>query len=121
MVVEVFIPKKSSVIPEEEGLPDTMLELEMQLKETEFATEKLRESTDLLTEEFRKSEGDEAREYYEYIQDNLEILRKKMERMKRIEDKMNTIRGIFTKSPDVSSSSGAGGLMDTSEFQGHFI
>jgi hypothetical protein len=122
MVVDVFIRENSGTNQEEGALPDTILGLEMIYKEVELTVEKLMESTDLLTEEFRKSEGDGAREYYEYIQENLEILKLKREKMKAIKEKMNSIRGVFAGSIDkASTGSGAGGLMDLSESQGHFI
>jgi hypothetical protein len=121
MVVEVYLRNKAQdSLSDEEALPNNLLELETMLKELEMTAEKLRDSTDLLTEEFRKSEGDEAREFYEYIQDNLGILKSKNDKMKRIDARMQSIGGVFKKTTDASSSSGAGGLMDQGS-QGHFI
>ena len=124
MTVEIFLRKPSPPEErktEEDILPDSITELEMIHKELEWTSSKLRESTDLLTEEFRRSDGEEAREYYEYIQDNLEVLKQKSKRMNDIQRKINQIRGVFDPiSPTVeepsASTASAGGLMD-----GHMI
>ena len=118
MTVEIYLGKpatgKQPGEMKQDDLPDSLMELEMMLEELKWTFEKLKESTDLLTDEFRRAEGDEAREYYEYIQDNLEILRNKSEKIDRIQKKVNQIKCIFPQpvKPDESSSSGAGGLMD---------
>jgi hypothetical protein len=118
MTVEIYLRKPPSDEPmpaKEDDLPDSLMELEMALQELSWTFEKLKESTDLLTEEFRCAEGEEAREYYGYVQDNLEIMRAKAERMERIKNKINQIKGIFPTvfhDQDSSESSGAGGLMD---------
>jgi hypothetical protein len=97
------------------------MELEMMLKELEWTSSKLRESTDLLTEEFRRSEGEDAREYYEYIQDNLDVLKQKAKKMDAIRRKINQIRGEFDSASfpadeTSASTASAGGMMD-----GHMI
>ena len=122
MTVEIFLRKKEEVVPVEEPeiLPDSLMELEMALKELEWTTEKLKESTDLLIEEFHKADKanqPEAREYYEYIEDNRAILSEKAKLMDRITRKMNQIRGVFDRSSlSESVSSGAGGMVE-----GHFL
>ena len=123
MTIEVFLrkpePVQESNPDEMESLPSDLLSLEVRLKELEFTSVKLRESTDLLTEEFRNTEGEDAREYYEYIQDNLEILKSKAREMGLIKKKMNQIKGIFDTDQESSTSSitaGAGGLNE-----GHMI
>lgn len=117
MTIEVIL-RKPELNPksnpnEMDSLPNDLLSLEVRLKELEFASVKLRESTDLLTEAFRSSEGEEAREYYEYIQDNLEILKSKDREMSSIKKKMNLIKGRFDSGERASTSSvtnGAGGI-----------
>jgi hypothetical protein len=113
MVVEVYLKDKVP-IADERDLPDTLLELEMVKGEMEVTISKLRESTDLLVEEFRAAQGDEAREYYEYVQDNLAILEQKSGRLHEIETKINMIRGIFPKKSTGEDSS-------ESSVEGHFI
>ena len=124
MTVEIFLrnPNKpaesSDKTAETDDLPNSLMELEMALKELQWTSEKLKESTDLLTEEFDKSEGEEAKEYYEYILDNLDILRQKKIKITKIEQKINQIKGVF-KAPVIEkseSSGGAGGLLD-----GHYL
>ena len=117
MTIEVILRKPElnpkSYPNEVDSLPNDLLSLEVRLKELEFASVKLRESTDLITEEFRSSEGEEAREYYEYIQDNLEILKSKDREMGSIKKKMNLIKGRFDSDERSSTSSvtnGAGGI-----------
>jgi hypothetical protein len=117
MTIEVILRKQElnpkSNPNEMDSLPNDLLSLEVRLKELEFASVKLRESTDLLTEEFRSSEGEEAREYYEYVQDNLEILKSKDREMGSIKKKMNLIKGRFDSEERPSTSSvtnGAGGI-----------
>jgi len=122
MVVEVYL--KSSETGDsanEASLPDTLLELEMMKGELSHSIEKLKESTDLLTTEFRKSEGKDAKELYEYIQDNLDILRGKNDRFEQITNRINQKKGIFPqKALNTDASTGAGGIMNGSE-EGHFI
>ncbi len=110
--------KASNNYQADDGLPNNLSELEALLSEIDFTFTKLKESTNILTEEFRVAQGEEAREYYEYIQDNMEILKSKEKKMTAIRSKINQIRGTFpipTKK-DESSSSGAGGV-----FGGHLI
>ena len=124
MTVEIFLrkPEQSDVTKnaeEDDNLPNTLLELEMALKELEWTSRKLKDSTDMLTEEFDKSQGEEAREYYEYIQDNQYILKLKKLRMANIQQKINQLKGVFgpsvtTEDLESQSSGGAGGL-----FEGH--
>ena len=121
MTVEIFLRKKDEpVVLEEDALPDSLIELEMMMKEIEWSISKLRESTDLLIEEFHKAdktEEPEAKEYYEYILDNRIILAEKSKLMEEVSRKMNQIRGIFKSAPVTESvSSGAGGMVE-----GHFI
>ncbi len=115
MVVEVFLRGDSSNIDE---LPESVLELESLLGEARVSYEKLNESTDLLTEECRRAESeDDAREYYSYVQDNLMILEAKDELIKRIQAKINQIRGVFHKCDDNAESN-----QDTTNVDiGHFV
>lgn len=97
MVVEVYLRNKQ---PNHEELPETILELENLLGEIRSSYGKLRESTDILTEECRAATSEtEALEYYSYVQDNLVILEAKSDLMKRIEAKINQIRGVFPSLP----------------------
>ena len=115
MVVEIFLRPSNDDAKE---LPDRVTELEMRLEELKLTLAKLKESTDLLTEEFHKTSSDDnetAKEYYEYIQDNLIIMGEKSKLADEIQAKINAIRGIV---PVVSKSEHAGGSVEDS---GHFI
>ena len=122
MVVEVYLQKDQNRQDAlDESLPDNLLELEMMKGELSHSLEKLKESTDLLTEEFRKSEDSDAREFYEYIQDNLDIMRRKTERMDEITARINQKKGLFKSSrADGDASTSAGGLVDSQE-DGHLV
>jgi hypothetical protein len=105
MVVEVYIRNNSTP---EASLPDSILELESMLGEARLSFEKLKESTDVLTEECRKAENeDEAKEFYNYVQENLSILEAKSTLINEIERKIAQMRGVFPKlatHPNVSHS-----------------
>ena len=104
MVVDVYLKNKEAVVlTPEEQLPSTLTELEMAYKQLELTSLKLRESTDLLTEEFRKVSGEEARELYGYIHENLEILKDKADQMKLIDKKVQSIKGVFGKDTGAST------------------
>jgi uncharacterized coiled-coil protein SlyX len=128
MPVEVYL-RKADGLPDTETsgtaiLPDSMLELESMLYELEFTLSKLRESTDLLTEEFRKAEGEVAREYYEYIQDNMEIMKQKVQRITDIKQRIDQIRGVFPSSNQSNQRShdAAGGVQDLVDREdGHLL
>ena len=114
--------KEAVVLTPEEQLPSTLTELEMAYKQLDLTSLKLRESTDLLTEEFRKVSGEEARELYGYIHENLEILKDKADQMKLIDKKVQSIKGVFGKDTGASTGSGAGGLMSSDDsIEGHYI
>ena len=116
MVVEVYLRNQNG---SNEVLPDTILELENLLGEIRPSYEKLKESTDLLTEECRSATDEaEAIEYYSYVQDNLRILEAKSELMKRIEAKINQLRGIF---PAKDTQDERAMTEDTENDRGHFI
>jgi hypothetical protein len=118
-MVEVTLGRKDPLsFPEmEEALPESLLELEHILQELQYTYNKLRESTDLLVEEVRKNDGDEAREYYEYVQENLGIMMTKSNKMEKVRRKIDSLRGVKEPVPtDRSSDScGAGGVI------GHYI
>lgn len=118
-MVEIYIKPKGLVpsTDEQDFLPESALELEHLLTQIKFGYDKLQESTDLIIEEFRKSDGDEAREYYEYILENSAILKSKQCRMDSIQRKIDSLKGVHNPPTldDSSESSGAGGIF------GHFI
>ena len=116
MVVEVYMRDSR---PTEEQLPDTILELESLLGEVRPSYEKLKESTDILTDECRKATDEsEAREYYTYIQENLEILEAKAALMVRIQSKINQLRGVF---PSAETTQPIPSQDQQESDSGHFI
>jgi seryl-tRNA synthetase len=122
MVVEVYLRKNQANEDESvENLPDSLLELEMMKGEVLHSLEKLKESTDLLIEEFRKTSENDAMELYEYIQDNLDIIKTKNGKLERISARINQKKGLFhSLNTDGDTSRGAGGLIDSHD-EGHFI
>lgn len=117
-MVELYLkPKGTTPSDDQDYLPDSLLELERLLKELEFSNDRLKQSTDELEEAVRSSQGDEAREYYEYVQDNLAIIKARSQKIDRIHRKMDSLKGIFknSESSGNSDSCGAGGIM------GHYI
>ena len=124
MTVEIYLRKPEEPTSKEcdkaDQLPNTLIELEVAYKELEWSSQKLRESTDHLIEEFDKSGGEEAKEYYEYIQDNFEILKQKTSKMAKLKQKMNQMKGVFdidSMRTESTGSGGAGGLFD----EGHSL
>ena len=116
MVVEVYL-KTTNSADSGETLPDSILELEMSHREIQVTLEKLQESTDILMEEFRKAgDNEEAKEYYEYVQDNMHIIKSKTDRLEKITQKINTIKGIF---PIIQVKPAGGTMMEQDE--GHYI
>ena len=121
MVVEVYIRNSNSINSTEKELPDSILELESLLGEARLSLEKLKESTDILTDECRLAEDErEAREFYHYVQENLSVLEAKSTLISQIEAKIAQIRGVFpvkeTHSPSETSVSAK-----HSEDGGHFV
>lgn len=113
MAVEIHLRKDADTTME---LPDRLVELEMRLDETNLTVAKLKESTDLLTEEFRKSESEhEAREYFEYIQENRMIIEEKSKLIESIMAKIHAIKGIPRKHEQ--SASPAQGQTE----EGHYV
>lgn len=116
MVVEVYL--KSSFGEESNCLPEGLLELEVRRAEVQLTVDKLKESTDLLTEEFRQSESEEEQlEYYEYISDNLEIMKTKVDLMREIDSKIDSIRGVVSVKRPVATEAARG----VAEMDGHFV
>ncbi len=115
MVVEVYM--KSTMSESNEGLPDSIHELEMMKEEIEHTMSKLQESTDILIDEFRSTDGEEAREYFEYVQDNLAVLKDKAARVDDIQNKIDSIRCVFPKRKNEDN----GGDSNSQGAQGHFI
>lgn len=113
MVVEVYL--KSNATESAESLPDSIHELEMMKEEIQHSLLKLQESTDLLVEEFRSAEGDEAKEYYEYAQENLGIIKYKTARIDEIQKKIDSIRCVFPKNTIVETR------IEGNSEAGHFI
>lgn len=116
MVVEVYLKGNQ---PSEEQLPDTILELECRLGEVRLSYEKLKESTDLLIDECRAATSEsDARDYYSYAQENLAILEVKAEFMKRIQTKIDQLRGVF---PSAQNQDNSQAVEQQGTDSGHFI
>ena len=113
MAVEIYLKSGPAL---DDSLPTTILELEMRLDELTLTVEKLKASTDILADECRNAKSEEeAREFYEYVEDNLEILKQKESSIIQIKDRIDTIKGIVAKKSQTPEQS-AGGVCD-----GHFI
>ena len=114
MVVEVYLKGNR-----EEQLPDTILELESRLGEVRLSYEKLKESTDLLVDECRAATSEsDAKDYYLYAQENLAILEVKEEFMKRIQTKIDQLRGVF---PSAQNQKNSQAVEQQGTDSGHFI